>query len=208
MLYFFLRLLAVLLFKTLFRIRVTGREKIPKGGVLLVSNHTSHIDPVALGVAFPRPLYFFARWDLFSNPFFGTLIQHLHAFPVHIGGRDKDAIQGTIQKLREGKTVVLFPEGSRSRDGSFHRGQAGAGLIASKTGVPVLPAYIRGSHKVLPRGARMIRLGEVSVHFGKPLFFSPARDVPGDIMKSHHAYYQKISNQLMEAIREIKDLTE
>lgn len=202
--------------KLLFRIEVTGREFIPrKGGLLLVSNHASYVDPVVLGVACPRPLYFFARWGLFQNPLFGALIRALHAFPVRVGRTDKEAILESIEKLIEGKTVVLFPEGSRSWDGSLRQGHTGAGLLAVRSRVPVLPVYIQGSHEALPRGAKMIRPKKISVHFGKPLSFHHFTEPPlgkgessDKLLKSRHDTYQKIADQLMQAIRQIKDLTE
>ena len=210
MLYSFLRQLAVFLCKIFFRIHVAGREYIPKeGGVLLVSNHVSYLDPVLLGVAFPRPLHFFARADLFDHRLFGELIRTLHAFPVHIDKLDKDAIEHAIKELTRGKTVVVFPEGTRSRTGALRPGQAGAGFLAVKAKVPVLPVYLRGTYEALPPGAKMIRPKKISVHFGEPLSFHPHNQ---DTALTHHgrrqAYYQKIADQMMESIKKIKDLTE
>ena len=210
MLYLILRLFAVLLCKLLFRVRVTGRENIPRhGGVLLISNHASYLDPVILGVAFPRPLYFFARSDLFQHRAFGWLIRTLHAFPVHIDKLDKDAIEHAIQELTSGKTVVVFPEGTRSRTGALRSGQAGAGFLAVKAKVPVLPVYLRGAYDAFPPGAKMIRPKKISIHFGKPLSF---HSHDHDTTLAHHgrrqAYYQNIADQMMQSIEKIKDLTE
>ena len=210
MLYLILRPFTFLLCKLFFRVRVTGRENIPRhGGVLLISNHASYLDPVLLGITFPRPLYFFARSDLFQHCIFGWLIRTLHAFPVHIDKLDKDAIEHAIKKLTRGKTVVVFPEGTRSRTGALRPGQAGAGFLAVKAKVPVLPVYLRGTYETLPPGARMIRPKKISVHFGEPLSFHPYDQ---DTALTHHgrrqAYYQKIADQMMESIKKIKDLTE
>ena len=211
MLYLVLRLFAVLLCSILFRIHVTGRENIPKQkGILLISNHASYLDPVILGVASLRPLYFFARANLFQNPVFGWLIRSLHAFPVHIERLDKDAIERAIKELTEGKVVVVFPEGTRSRGGELRAGQAGAGFLAVKAKVPVLPVYLRGVYDAFPPGAKMIRPKKISVHFGKVLFFEPPlpEEVPLRREGRRQAYYQKIADRMMEAIQEIKDLTE
>lgn len=216
MLYPILRLLSVLLCKLFFRLRVTGKEFIPKeGGVLLVSNHASYLDPVVLGVAYPRSLWFFARSDLFKNPFFGWLIRQLHAFPVQLHRPlDKDAIERAIKELREGKTVVVFPEGTRSRDGELHAGQAGVGLLAVKAGVPVLPVYLRGAYQAFPPGAQVFRPKKISVHFGTVLSFRPSspqteeKDAVPLRVGRRQIFYQKIADQMMEAIREIKNLTE
>jgi len=206
MLYFFLRLLAILLFKFFFRFEVTGREYLPKkGGFLLVSNHASYLDPVALGIASSRPLYFFARWDLFKNPFFGELLRALHAFPVRIGKMDKRAIQESLEKLKEGRILVLFPEGTRAKDGSLRDGHVGAGFLAVRSGVPVVPAYLRGTFEAFPRGAKWIRFRKIFVHFGKPITFSGG--IP-PLLEGHHVFYQKVSDTLMGAIQELRDLTE
>ena len=215
MLYLILRLLAILLSKLFFRFHVTGREFIPReGGVLIVSNHASYLDPVILGVSFPRPLYFFARADLFKNRLFGWLIRTLHAFPVHVDKLDKDAIEHAIKELLVGKTVVVFPEGTRSRTGALRPGQAGAGFFAVKAKVPVLPVYLQGAYEALPPGTKMIRPQKISIHFGKPLFFHEPppyfQDKEGTLKKEgrRQMYYQRIADQMMAAIKEIKDLTE
>lgn len=208
MLYLILRPLAILLCKFLFRVHVTGREFIPKeSGVLLVTNHASYLDPVILGVVCSRPLYFFAKAELFQNPIFGGLIRSLHAFPVHINRLDKDAIERAIQELTEGKAVLVFPEGTRSRDGELRPGQAGAGFLAVKAKVPVLPVYLRGAYEALPPGAKMIRPKKISVHFGEPLSFIPQDPKVLAHEGRRQAYYQKIADQMMEAIREISEAT-
>lgn len=213
MIYLLLRYFAMVLCKFLFRVRTSGREHIPrKGGVLLVSNHTSYLDPILLGVAYPRPLHFFARSELFENFWFGRLIRALHAFPVDTHRPlDKDAMERAIKRLKEGKAVVVYPEGTRSRDGLLHRGEAGAGFFAVKAGVPVLPVYLKGSYAAFPPGARMIRPKKISVHFGKALFFSPEthwRESASPQKGHRQRYYQKIADQMMEAIQKIKDLTD
>ena len=210
MLYLILRPFAILLCKLFFRVRVTGRENIPRrGGVLLISNHASYLDPVLLGIVFPRPLYFFARSDLFQHRLFGGLIRTLHAFPVHLHKLDKDAIEHAVKELTRGKTVVVFPEGTRSRTGALRSGQAGAGFLAVKAKVSVLPVYLRGAYNAFPPGAKMIRPKKVSIHFGEPLSF---HSHDHDTTLAHHgrrqACYQRIADQMMEAIEKIKGLTE
>lgn len=214
MFYLFLRSCSIPLLKLFFRFRVTGREAIPKkGGTLLVSNHASYLDPILLGVAVPRPLYFFAKERLFHlNPFFTWLIHSLHAFPVNPDKLDKDALSRAIDILKKGKILVVYPEGTRSRDGKLQRGEAGAGFLAVRAGVPVIPVYLKGSYEALPPGARMIRPKSVSVHFGKALFFYP----PASDEKDPHErnvgrrqiFYQAVADQMMAAIHKIKDLTE
>ncbi len=179
---------------------------------MVVCNHASYLDPVVLGAAFPRPLYFFAKSELFENRLFGWLISRLHAFPVRLEGLDKDAIERAIQELRKGRILVVYPEGTRSRDGRLQRGQAGAGFFAVKAGVPVIPVYLRGSFEALPPGRGMIRPGKISVHVGKPMFFPPPESLPAGGSASQkgwrQAYYQGIADRMMAALQEIKNLTE
>ena len=217
MLYLILRFFGVFLFKLLFRFHVTGKNAIPgKGGILIVSNHVSYLDPLMLAAASPRPLYFFAKSGLFKNSLFGWLIRMLHAFPVHQDRLDKDAIERAIRELKKGKALVVFPEGTRSTDDRIHPGQAGAGFFAVKAGVPVLPVYLRGTYEALPPGRRMIRPKKVSIHFGKPLFFDPSASPSREGTEEptpkkagrRQIYYQKIADQMMEAIQTIKHLTE
>jgi len=207
MLYRFLLPFGILLCKLLFRLHATGKEAFPKeGGVLLVSNHVSYLDPVVLGIAAPRPLYFFAKSTLFKNRFFAALIRSLHAFPVTLGKHDKGAITQAIQELGAGKCVLMFPEGTRSRDGTLREGHSGAALIATRANVPILPVYVRGTREALPRGGRFIRPKKVSVHFGAPLFFK-APEILSETM-SHQTYYKDITSKIMAAIQGIKNLTE
>jgi len=180
MIYALLSPLGRFLSKLLFRLKATGRESIPrKGGLLIVSNHASYLDPVILDGAVGRPVYFFARSELFEIPLFGWLIRQLHAFPVHLGRLDKDAIKRAIKELKRGRVVVVYPEGTRSRDGTLQRGQAGAGFFAVKAGVPVLPVYLRGTYEALTPGSKKVRLRKISIHFGSPLFFKPPEALSG-----------------------------
>src|SRR5690554_4580945 len=117
--------------RLLFRTKVEGRENVPtEGGVLLVANHASYLDPPLLGGAVDRPVHFMAKAELFELPFLKWAMPRVKAFPVHRGGADRRAIRSAISLLQEGHVVGIFPEGGRTRDGKMMKFQRGAGLIA------------------------------------------------------------------------------
>lgn len=149
--------------------QVNGNENVPtEGGAIVASNHLSFLDPPALGAALPRRTYFFAKSELFV-PFFGFLIRKCYAFPVERGGADMGATREAIRLLRAGEFMVMFPEGTRSRDGELQELNLGAVLLASRAGVPVLPAAIRGTDEVFPIGAKCLFPASVCVSFGEPI---------------------------------------
>ena len=204
MLYRFLRLLTILFAKLLFRLEVRGREFVPShGAFILASNHLSYLDPPMLGVASPRILHFMASASLFNDPGFGWVIRHLNAFPLRRDEQDPASIRLALQHLRQGRALVVFPEGGRSRTGQLGKARPGIGLLAAHAKVPVVPVYLSGTDKALPRQARIIRLHKISVHFGKPLFFKGRPSSKGD----RRASYQAFSEEVMASLCEIKALT-
>lgn len=180
------------MFKVLFRFRVKGREHIPrKGAFILASNHVSYLDPIALGVACPRKLNFMAKQELFVNPWFSKLMSAVCAFPIKRDSADLFALKEAMRRLKSGKALVLFPEGSRRFDGTSAEPQAGIGFLAAKLNVPVVPAWIKGTAVALPKGAKSIKPVKVSVYFGKQIFIE--RRMP----------YQEIAKTVMENIRHL-----
>ena len=153
-----------------FDLKVYGLEHMPRrGGLLIVSNHQSYLDPVVLASKTPRPLSFLAKSELFEVPGFGWLIRNLNAFPVRQGEGDVGAVRETIRRLQEGHALNMFPEGSRSDDGEIAPMQSGIGLIVRRAGVPVLPAAIVGSFAAWPRGKKIFRPHPIRVQFGPPM---------------------------------------
>ncbi|MBW3657530.1 MAG: 1-acyl-sn-glycerol-3-phosphate acyltransferase [Actinobacteria bacterium] len=153
------------------RLRVEDEHHVPAAGpVIVASTHASHADSMALGSALVRPVFFLGDLRLTRWPVLGPWLPRLGMVPVRRGDRDRDALDQLVQLLAEGHVVVVYPEGSRSRDGRVHRPRSGVARLAAATGVPVVPASVVGTHAVWPTGARpRVRGGPVSIRFGPPL---------------------------------------
>ncbi len=167
--YGFARGLIAAVLRVLFRIRIEGKENIPKEGVCLVcANHKSNLDPPLLGVCLPFQVRFMAKEELFRNKAFGALIGALGAFPIKRGKSDVGALRGAMKMLQNGECLAVFPEGGRSHGDSMRKGKQGAALIAAKAGVNILPVGIDGKyrpfHKITVRIGKEISMEE---YFGE-----------------------------------------
>ncbi len=180
----------------LFRLRTEGLEHIPEGGFVLAANHTSNLDPWALGLPlFPkRQLRFMAKSELF-NPILGPILNAGGAFPVRRGEGDLEAIRTAVELVRAGEVVVMFPEGTRRRKGlrkKFKpRAHTGAARIAIWAKAPLIPAAIIGTD-------RLRRLGPWLVRYGAPI---PVED----LHDQEPAEGAKVATErLMAAIEELR----
>ena len=158
-----------------FRLRTTGIENVPAdGGLVLAANHNSNFDPWPLGVPlFPRRfLRFMGKSELFWYPL-GAVIGAAGAFPVRRGEKDLEAIETAVELCREGHAVVMFPEGTRRKKGLVKKHEAkahtGAARIALEAGVPLVPAAIKGTD-------RLVRFAALSVAYGPPIPLDDLRD--------------------------------
>lgn len=191
-LYHFCRTILFFLFKVFCGLEVSGRENLPKkGAFILASNHTSNLDPMILGVASFRELNFMAKEDLFRNFLFGCLLKNVGAFPLKRDTVDISAIKEAINRLKKGAVLVIFPEGSRRKENNA-QAQSGIGMLSSKAGCPVLPAFVSGADKVMPPGSKFIFPAKIRVKFGKPLNFD------------HKESYEFIADKVMQEILALK----
>jgi 1-acyl-sn-glycerol-3-phosphate acyltransferase len=182
--YNFCRSLARAVGNVLFDLKVYGEANVPlSGGVLLVSNHQSFVDPIFIAAKLPRVLAFLAKSGLFDPPGFGWLIRNCNAFPVKQGKGDIGAMKKTIELLQTGHAVLVFPEGSRSDDGKLQEIAAGAALVVKRAKVPVVPLVIQGAFDVWPRHRKLPRMGRVTVRFGEPMWLHQleSREIVGKI---------------------------
>jgi 1-acyl-sn-glycerol-3-phosphate acyltransferase len=157
--------------KVLWKIEYSGLENVPKdGGLIIAANHQTYIDPFWLSVPIKRPTRYLAWSAAFNWPVVGQCLIWLGAWPLALEGSDPAAIRRSLQWLREGGAVVIFPEGGRSTStGSLERFKAGAVRLALEAEVPILPVTIRGGNQVWPRGWRFPRTGKVVVIY-HPLY--------------------------------------
>jgi len=153
-----------------FQGRVLDVRNVPrKGGVLLVSTHQSFFDPVLASLAFDRECNFMAREDLFRNRWFASFIGSLNAFPVRRNSADMRAIKETLRRLKCGRIVLVFPEGTRTSDGRIGELQPGVAAIAKQAKVTIVPTLIEGAYNVLPRYARLPRQARIVVKYAPPI---------------------------------------
>lgn len=140
------------IFYLLFRVKVVGKEHAKyTGKMILISNHVSNYDPIFVHLVVRPKVYFMAKEELFKNPLLRWLITRLGAFPVGRGRGDLGAIKNSFKILKEGKTLGIFPEGTRSKDGMTKAFQHGAAMIALRTDSPVLPIYLARRPKLFRR---------------------------------------------------------
>ncbi|MBW8056609.1 MAG: lysophospholipid acyltransferase family protein [candidate division NC10 bacterium] len=188
----------------IFRFRVVGREEIPTTeGVILAANHVSYVDPLFIGAAIvERQLHFIAKADLFRFPLFGALLRWLHVVPVRKGQGDYAAIRQSLRLLKKGEILVLFPEGTRGDGVTLQKAEEGIGLLAARSGCPVVPVYVEGTGKVLPRGKRIPRVHPVTIYFGHPLRLggeTPHRET--------RRGYRRLSEEIMKGIADLEAKT-
>jgi 1-acyl-sn-glycerol-3-phosphate acyltransferase len=180
----------------LYRLRAGGKENLPAGGFVLACNHVSSFDPWALGMPLwpKRFLRFMAKSELYWPPL-KYVLNGVGAFPVRRGQRDVQAIETAVQLAREGHIVAMFPEGTRRTKGLVKRFEArprsGAARIALEAGVPLVPAAVNGTDKLL-------RLGRLSIVYGAPVEIDDLRG--GDVAEAA----QEATERLMARIAELE----
>jgi 1-acyl-sn-glycerol-3-phosphate acyltransferase len=185
-------------FQTLSRAEAVGVENVPRTGpFLLASNHASFFDPPLLGCFLPRPICYTPRKTLWKPGPMSWMLNRLKCIPVdRDSGHDIGAFKRVFAALAASEGVLVFPEGTRTRDGRLQPPHRGVGLLAARYGVPVVPARVFGTYETFPRGAAwprpFIRLG---VRYGAPLL--PAAYDPGPRVPLR---YETIAERIMAAI--------
>jgi 1-acyl-sn-glycerol-3-phosphate acyltransferase len=156
--------------------RTEELKKLPKSRNLIVaSNHASNLDPILVGLAFPRMLRYLAKEELFRPFIFGGLVRILGGVPVSRADNASaaGAVRVLLRLLDGGSNVVIFPEGSRSEDGKLLPLEGGVGLIAAHSKTDILPVYISGSHEAMPPGAVFVKPAKITVTVGQIISFPP-----------------------------------
>ncbi len=156
------------LFRLLFRGQTLGLSNVPKtGGVVVVSNHGSHLDPPILGHALGRPVAFMAKSELFRIPILSFIISACGAYPVKRGAGDREALRTASNRLIQGWATGVFLDGTRQNNGRVNDPKPGAALLAARTGCPILPVAICNSHKAFPKGSFLPRFVSIQLKVGQ-----------------------------------------
>ena len=178
--------------------RATGRHHMPEqGGVLLVANHLSYLDVFVLGIPLKRPLNYVARSTLFV-PGLGALIRSVGGFPIQREGMGASGLKETLKRLKHGGIVTLFPEGTRSADGTLGEIKPGIAVLVSRAKVPVVPAGLAGTFQAWPRSRLFPRPHPVRIHYGAPI-------MPADIENLNHEQITALVWSRMKESKEIAD---
>ncbi len=164
------------IFRFLFRGQTTGISNLPKtGGVVVVSNHGSHLDPPILGHALGRPVAFMAKTELFKVPILSSIISACGAYPVKRGAGDREALRTASNRLIEGWATGVFLDGTRQENGRVNDPKAGAALLSARTGCSILPVAIVNSHRAFPKGSFLPRLVSIHLKVGELIQPPPTR---------------------------------
>jgi 1-acyl-sn-glycerol-3-phosphate acyltransferase len=198
-LYGLIRALAWMLTHLVCRYQVNGQEHVPRNGALLVvANHLSWYDPLLLGVVLPRRVWFYTKAEIFTWPVAGWLARHTGQIPVYRGESDRAALEKALAYLREGKALVIFPEGTVERQERMIAAHTGVAMLAVRSGATVLPVAHSGTRRILRSGRWSFP--RVRVCIGTP--YVPA--LPEGTTRK--AGLQLITQQIMEQIAEMLPL--
>lgn len=189
--YLLAKVIAFFVFHLFFLIEIKGKENMPKkGGFIIASNHLSYLDPPLIGFACPRKLYYFAKISLFKIKVFSNLIKILGAIPIEREGSPLSLRKG-LDILKNGEGIVIFPEGTRSKNGQIKEAKHGIGFLVAKSKVPIIPVKLIGSDKALPPNKKFIRLKKIKIIIGKPLYIE-------------NKNYEEISEIVMDVIKGLR----
>ena len=192
--YYIVKVVVYIAFHIVFNVRFEGRSNIPKGEtVIYASNHRSNADPPLIGCSAKGKFAFMAKEELFKNKFFAWLIRSLGAFPVSRGKGDTGVLDTAVERLENGRSLIIFPEGTRSKDGKVHRGHSGAAVISARSHKRIVPVGVIFGEKLKFRT-------KVTVKYGEPI--NPA-DYIDNFNEPNPRQLVKLKNRYMEEIKRL-----
>lgn len=193
-LYSFLKKIAVVVFKAMYRINVYGKENIEdkenRGNIIICANHTHEFDPIIISIMYPRQIFWMAKKQLFKNKIVASFLSKLGAFPVDREETDLSTIKKSLNILKEDGVLGIFPEGTRVKKIDLENVKPGVGLIALKSNAAILPVYIDGNYKLFSK---------INIYFGKEIDLSEYKN-----KKPTKDDYLFISKKILESIYSLK----
>jgi 1-acyl-sn-glycerol-3-phosphate acyltransferase len=186
--------------------RVFNPERVPlQGPVILASNHASFLDPPLVGSGVHRGINYLARESLFRFPGIGWLLRNWNSVPVDREGGGAKGLKAILDRLLNGGAIILFPEGTRSRDGKLQPARSGIGLTVIKSEAPVIPVRVFGTFEAYGRHMRFPHPRRVMVKYGQPMWFKELRAEAKVCSKQRlKAIYQQVADEIMAAIARLE----
>jgi len=193
-------------YATYFRWQVFNPERVPEAGaVILASNHASFLDPPLVGAGLKRGINYMARESLFRFPGIGALLRSWSAVPVDRDGGGAAGLKAILDRLLAGGGIILFPEGTRTRDGNLQPARSGIGLVVIKSAAPVVPVRVFGTYSAYGRHIKFPHPKRIAVKYGRPLNFEKLRAEAKDCSKGRlKEIYQQIADEIMAAIAKLE----
>lgn len=204
--FYIAKFLVFMAMKIAFSMKLVGKENIPKNTtVIFASNHRTNADPPLISCGLKGKHSFMAKEELFKNKFFGWLIKNLGAFPVSRGKGDTAVLDKAVENLENGRNLMIFPEGTRSKDGKVHRGHSGAAVIAARSGKPIVPVGIVFGEKLKFRT-------KITINYGEPIYPEDYVEVcdtpnPRQLVKLKNRYMADIK-ALVEGPPQLEEISE
>lgn len=195
-----------LMYSTYFRWQVYHPERVPKNGpVILASNHASFLDPPLVGSGLPRGINYLARESLFRYPLVSSILHSWNAVPVDRDGGGAAGLRAILDRLHAGGAIILFPEGTRTRDGKLQPARSGIGLTVIKSAAPVVPVRVFGTYEAFGRHLRFPRPHRVAVKYGFPIDFPAFRSEAQICSRTRlKEIYQEVAKEIMKAIASLQ----
>ena len=190
------------LYKCYFRWRVYNAERVPlEGAVILASNHASFLDPPLVGSGVRRSINYLARENLFRFPVMGWVLRQWQVVPVDRDGGGAAGLRAILDRLLAGGAIILFPEGTRTRDGKLQPARSGIGLTVIKSTAPVVPVRVFGTFDAYGRNLRFPRPHRLAVKYGLPMHFETLRSEAKVCSRPRlKEIYQQVADEIMAAI--------